>query len=378
MMKKCILWFVACLAFVWLSFAHVSVNPVYTSERFHPSDKFHAGCENQIDVVFQLDNSKINWINAFLHYQWNKVEILRIVANWEKENNLQYTVENDKIIFSKLKSDWEWLSTVTFSVFFRSLDGIELSNFYFEKGSYIVDSKWNMIELEWDYDFEFVEVPECDPDIVAPSVELLFPSNKSWEYVALDSYFQFEINDAWKWVNEESVKIKIDWFEYTLQEIEHDWNGNVLSIYPDFWMPFNTDFEVEISVSDKQSYGKPNTMTKIYNFQTSDELNLLGEIDPIQFRKIVNMEKYFKWTAQECELLAVLYSTSDEYDWALLQSINQRLSCWNFDNVKKTWKIDVVENLEVETWKDFSVFAMLWWILFGSSALFWIFLWLRK
>ena len=35
-----------------------------------------------------------------------------------------------------------------------------------------------------------------DPDIVAPSVELLFPSSKSGEYVALDSYFQFELDDA--------------------------------------------------------------------------------------------------------------------------------------------------------------------------------------
>ncbi|MBO4515988.1 hypothetical protein J5751_00715 [bacterium] len=45
--------------FGW-SFAQVSVNPIYTSERFKPSDKFHAGCENQIDVVFHLNNSKIN------------------------------------------------------------------------------------------------------------------------------------------------------------------------------------------------------------------------------------------------------------------------------------------------------------------------------
>jgi hypothetical protein len=48
------------LAVFGLTFAQVSLNPVYTSERFQPSDKFHAGCENQINVVFSLNNSKIN------------------------------------------------------------------------------------------------------------------------------------------------------------------------------------------------------------------------------------------------------------------------------------------------------------------------------
>ena len=88
MMKKCILWFITCLSLIGLSFAQVSVNPIYTSERFQPSDKFHAGCENQVDVVFQLDNSKINGINAILEYNWDEVEILRVLAVSEKENNL--------------------------------------------------------------------------------------------------------------------------------------------------------------------------------------------------------------------------------------------------------------------------------------------------
>ena len=93
---------ICALCFCGFSFAQVALNPVYTSERFQPSDKFHAGCENQIDVVFKLDNSKINWVNAILHYDWDKVEVLKIITNGEKENNLTYTVENDKIIFSKL------------------------------------------------------------------------------------------------------------------------------------------------------------------------------------------------------------------------------------------------------------------------------------
>jgi hypothetical protein len=63
-----------------LSFAQVTVNPIYTSERFQPSDKFHAGCENQIDVVFQLNNSKINGVNAVLEYDSDDVEVLKVLA----------------------------------------------------------------------------------------------------------------------------------------------------------------------------------------------------------------------------------------------------------------------------------------------------------
>ena len=365
MMKKCILWFITCLSLVGLSFAQVSVNPIYTSERFQPSDKFHAGCENQVDVVFQLDNSKINGINTILEYNWDEVEILRVLAVWEKENNLSYTVEKDKVIFSKLKTDWEWLNKVTFSLFFKVWADLQKSNFTFAKWSYVVDSKWNMVELEWNYDFQFTEVPECDPDIIAPSIKLLFPVVKTWEFVALDSYFQFEIDDSGKWVNEKSIMITIDWYKYTLATIEHDWKDNVLTVYPDIWMPFNTGFDVEISVSDKQSYGKPNTTNKIYNFKTSDEENLLNEIKPVEFRKTVKMDKYLKWTTDECGLLSEIYSEYFEENWDIVESINTKLNCSELSLIEKTWDVNVIEEV-VDKNSKFSVFSMLGWIMFWS------------
>lgn len=375
-MKKWILWVISCVALIGLSFAQVILNPVYTSERFKPSDKFHAGCENQIDVVFQLDKSKINWVNAILHYDWDKVEILKIIANGEKENNLTYTVEKDKIIFSKLKSDWNWLDNVTFSVFFKVSEDVESANFSFEKWSYVVDSKWNMVDLEWNYSFEFSEVPECDPDIVAPSVELLFPSNKTWEYVALDTYFQFEIDDQGKWVNEGSIRLNIDWFNYSLATVEHEWKNKVLTIYPDIWMPFNTGFEVEISVSDKQAYWKANTTVKTYKFKTSDELNLLNEINPVEFRKIVNMNKYLKWTEDECSLLSEIFSDWNEDNLDILESINGKLGCEELSLIEKTWNVEIIEDEDSSS--KASVFAMIGWILFWSFFFSVVFGWLGK
>lgn len=369
---KNLILFICAFLFCWFSFAQVLVNPVYTSERFQPSDKFHAGCENQIDIVFQLDDSKINWVNAILEYDWNEVEILKVLAVWEKENNLSYTVEKDKIIFSKLKSDWAWLDKVTFSMFFKVWADLTKSDFSFAKWSYVVDSKWNMVELEWNYSFQFTEVPECDPDIVAPSVELIFPLNKTWDFVALDTYFQFEIDDQGKWVNNDSIKFVIGWFEYNINALEHEWRNNRLTIYPDVWMPFNTWFSVEISVSDKQSYGKANTTTKVYEFQTSDELKFLSEINPVDFRKIVNMEKYLRWTAEECTFLSVMYSQYYEKYWEEIKSINNKIGCEDLVLIEKIEDENIVE--EGNDNSKISVFGMIGWILCWSlffAVVFW-------
>jgi hypothetical protein len=39
--------------------AQVSFEPIYSSERFQPSDAFHATCENQLNVIFSLEDTKI-------------------------------------------------------------------------------------------------------------------------------------------------------------------------------------------------------------------------------------------------------------------------------------------------------------------------------
>ena len=371
------MWLFVCSLFLFcFCFAQVSVNPVYTAERFQPSDKFHAGCENQLDIVFHLDKSKINWLNAVFQYDGKNIDILKIVVNWEKENNLSYTVEKDKIIFSKLKTDWVWLDTVTFSLIFKLKTNLQESDFSFAKWSYVVDSKWSMVDLSGSYKFQFAEVPECDPDIVAPSVELLFPSNKTWDYVALDTYFQFDIDDQWKWVNADSIKFKIGWLEYSINRLEHEWDGRILTIYPDIWMPFDTWFSVQISVSDKQSYGKPNTTTKTYNFETSDEFNLLNDINPVEFRKLVNMWKYLKWTEEECTFLSYVYTKYNGENSDVFGSINNKIGCW-----KLSFQEDVLEaddtNLNNDSSK-FSVFAMLGWVLFGSLLVSVVFGWLWK
>ena len=119
-MKKIYLFLFILFSFL-LSFtkAQVTLNPVYSPERFQPSDKFHAGCENQIDVVFSLNYSDIIWINAILEYNSNEVEILKVLPEWEKEHNLSYVVESNKITFNKLKTQDVWSKSLFLKWFLK-------------------------------------------------------------------------------------------------------------------------------------------------------------------------------------------------------------------------------------------------------------------
>jgi hypothetical protein len=59
----------------------------------------------------------------------------------------------------------------------------------------VIDDNGSMLDIDKNYTFNFASVPECEPDIVAPSVDLIFPDLDKNKYVALDSYFQFKVLD---------------------------------------------------------------------------------------------------------------------------------------------------------------------------------------
>lgn len=381
----------AIFAFVWFSMAQVSLNPIYSPDRFQPSDKFHAGCENQMDVVFDLDNANINWVNAILKYNSQDIDIIKIVAEWERENNLSYVIEDDKITFNKLKTDNGWLNDITFRLFFKWDESLKTTNFSFVDWSYVLDDKGNMQEINADYQFDFSNVPECNPDILPPRVELVFPVLKTGDFVALDSYFKFNIFDDGKWINKDSIKISIDNMMYDLSNIENERDGEILTIYPDIWLPLDSIVKLEILVWDKQVYGKSNIINKTYNLQTSKDLYLLNDIDPVQFRKLVNKEKYYQGSLGECDLLREIYSDMEELDQELLTSIAKRLSCDNINVVDKINDVDTLSGDDIldtknnkidyiiwENQHKISVLSVLWWSLFLFMFIIVWFMYLRK
>ncbi len=353
--------------------AQVELSPVYSSDRFQPSDKFHAWCENQLDVIFSLNYSNVVGVNAILEYNSDEIEILKILPEWEKENNLSYVVESNKIIFNKLKTQDSWLQRAVFKMFFRAKPTLFFTDFNFSTGSYVLDTKWNMVELNKSYNFKFQRVPECEPDIIAPTIELLFPILQSWEYIALDSHYQFDISDLWKWINKDKINFTIDDIKYDLSNTEHERNGDILTIYPSIWLPLGSTVKLNIEVSDKQVYWKANTTRKEYIFQTSNELNLLNEIDPVQFRKLVNKEKYYQWSQAECKWLEEQFLISEDSIKDTILSINKRLSCADLD-----WLSGLLNLQEIDDKVWFSVFSTLGRLLFGLLLFLLIFKRLSK
>ena len=325
---------------------------------------FHATCENQLDVVFNMWKTDIIGISAILDYNPNDIEILKIVWENEKANNLSYVVNDNKIVLNKLKSDEDtrwWADYVTFSIYLKSKEWVSDTKISFAEGSYIVWENNQTITLDQSIVLQFVSVPECDPDIVSPKVNLLFPKEDS--RVALDSYFQFDISDEWKWLNEDDIIISIDGKDYNINTMDHEWDHSVLTIYPDFWMPLNTWFELKISVSDKQLYGWANTVTKFYNLETPDELYLLNNITPAEYRKVVNNKKYYKWTKSECDFLSNNYflADNDTHKKDIISSISKRINCPEF---KKDENLNILDEE-----KTISVFSVIWRLLFSSLLL---------
>lgn len=363
-MKK-ILWLFILFLVLWFTFAQVQFEPIYTSERFQPSDVFHAGCENQIDILFNITWEEINWVNAILNYNPNDIEIIKVVWENERWNNLSYVVNDNKIYLNKLRSDDGWWSKmVKFSIYFKSNEWVSDTRMFFEEGSYLVNEVGKMVNFDDAIILQFVSVPECDPDIISPKVNLLYPKEDMW--TPLDTYFQFDISDSWKGINEDSIVLSINGIDHNVADMEYEWDTSVLTIYPDFWMPLNTGFEVKISVSDKQVYGWENTVTKVYQLETPSELYLMNNITPSDFRKIVNSQKYYKGTTQECKFLANQYVLSlnnlDTNGQKMILDINKKLNC------PEIWDQDV--NLfSTEEAAEYSVFSILWWLMFGLSFL---------
>ena len=63
-------------------------------------------------------------------------------------------------------------------------------------GSYVV-SNGKKIYLEENIDLPFAQVPECDPDVIPPSIKLIFPVTIT-DPVAMDQYFIFDLKDSGK------------------------------------------------------------------------------------------------------------------------------------------------------------------------------------
>lgn len=387
-MKKIILSLGLLFLFSFSFAVNVEFKPIYSDARFQPNNAFHAWCVNTVDVVFSLEtNSSISALNAILEYNPSELNILSILPSEQKKLNLTYTIQDGKITLNKLKSDAATSSatTVVFTISFKTISSsVSSSSFSFVQGSYLVDNLWKMIALEWTSDFSFVAVPECEPDILPPTIEIIYPSEKKKE-LPLDSYFTFAIKDDWKWINKDSLVITIDNIVYSADTIDFTWKNDQVTFLPNFRLPLDSDVTVAVKVSDKQVYGWSNITEKKYVFHTATWLSLLNNIDLNDFRLLVGMWRAVHWTQKECTLLQDIYAYSNVSYQKNIASIGKRILCdafssWSVtDTILPTLSPEKLFTLP-DTKSSISLFSFIGWLLFFVSLLLKLFYmyWYKK
>lgn len=359
-------WSIGIITMIWCTlWAKVTLQPLYSDVRFQPADKLHAGCTNSADVLFSPQGQKTTKLTMVLYYNPETVEILRILPNM---NNGSATskIEYNKIILEVTNPTFN-SSTETksfFQLYFKSdIVGKEVITLW--TGSEAVTAS-KTYPLQWTFNLNFEQVPECEPDIVPPSINLIYPKNTD-DRVTLDQYFIFDIKDIGKWIDKNSVIINFWGQQYFYGSDNLRRNGNYLTFYPSTWIPIDTDLDLKILITDKQSYGWANKTESSYNFISATGMALNKNISPTMFRLISQEAEKVSASVNECELLANLYTNSEVIYQQELKSIIQKVWCdlatidTSLTEPEDIW---TEMNTEQKQYRNISVFATLGWILF--------------
>ncbi len=339
---------------------------MYWDPRFLPADQFHAGCAQEAQIWFEGKEKNISKIHIELEYIPSDMEITRIV--WLNQIIANYRIEYDRIVFD-IDNPVTDSKTALFKIDFKSKDMVTQTNLLVATGSYFVANQ-KISYLQNDVALSFAKVPECAPDSTAPSVSLIFPTSTS-DKIALDQYFIFEIKDADKWIDKQSVKILLDDTLYSSDSDALKRKGKYLTFYPKEWLWINKKVTIQASVWDLQRYGWTNTTEKIFSFKTATGIVLLDAISPATLRRLAKDAKNMAASAEECALLQNFHERSDTSFQDIIVPIMEKMSCPV--EISEGWSIDLVHG---SAWEDtakktklnfISVFAALGWILFAVT-----------
>ncbi|HMS91304.1 MAG TPA: hypothetical protein PKC87_03735, partial [Candidatus Absconditabacterales bacterium] len=305
--------------------AKVNFQPLYSDIRFQPTDKLHAGCNSSADILFSPQGQKITKFTLVLYYNPENIEILRIlptVNNATSSSKIEYNkiiLEVENPIFSSSTQ------TVSFFQLYFKSDMVGNESLILGTGSEYISAN-KTYPLSATFPLQFGQVPECDPDIVPPSINLIYPKD-SQQNIQLDQYFIFDVKDIGKGVDKNSVVIRFDGEKYVYGTDNLKWNGNYLTFYPSKWIPIDSNMELKISLADKQSYGGANKTESTYSFQTATGIVFNKNVTPTMFRRITQEAGKISASVDECSLLSDFYSTSEVNYQRELKSIIQKVGC---------------------------------------------------
>ncbi len=356
---------IAALGMIGLTlWANVTLQPIYSETRFEPADKLHAWCTNDADLLFSPQGKSVKKISMVLTYNPDTMEILRIMPAkniWDATSKIEY----DKIILevNEPNLDTAKNATTLFQITFRSAT-IGKEMMLLDTGSEAIIAGKN-VPLKGTFALDFAKVPECEPDIVPPSISLIYPKDTK-QRISLDQYFVFDIKDIGKWVDKNSVTISFWWEDYFYGSESLKRNGNYLTFYPGKRIPIDTNMNLKILVTDKQSYGWANKAQSIYNFQSATWMAFNKDISPLIFRQIAQEAAKVSATQEECTALAERYANAQQGYMPLISSIIQKAWC-NLSEVNTSLLTSHNGQMNDEQKNQYihlSVFWTLWRILF--------------
>ena len=163
-------------------------------------------------------------------------------------------MEYSSIVLDLANLDKQAQSMPLFHIAFQSIPEITTTNIEITTGSYFIANGKKTL-LTQTIPLTFATVPECTPDVIPPSIKLLYPENPK-ERVTLDQYFIFDIKDIGKGIDKESVKILLDGQLLDANDTENiKWNGDYLTVYPKDRLPIDTGVTLVVTIDDKQAYG---------------------------------------------------------------------------------------------------------------------------
>ncbi len=358
---------ITALGIMWFAlWAKVTLQPIYSDARFTPADKLAAWCTNSADILFTPQGQDIKKFTLVLYYNPDTMEILRILPT-SKNGEVTSKIEYNKIIFEVNTPifDKNKDATTFFQLSFKS-DTIGKETLVLGTGSEAITAS-KSYPLNQTFTLDFDKVPECEPDIVPPNINLIFPKDTE-QNINLDQYFIFDIKDIGKWVDKNSVTISFDGEQYFYGSDNLKRNGNYLTFYPGKRIPINKNLDMKILVTDKQSYGWSNKAQSTYSFHSATGMALNKDINPMLFRQISQEATKISASPKECAILADWYSTAELPYQKNISSIIQKVWCdlASVDAALLAYENDTPTgmNNQEKQYRNLSVFATLGWILF--------------
>lgn len=98
-----------------------------------------------------------------------------------------------------------------------------------------------------DQKLSFAQVPECEPDVIPPTISLVKPQTTNIP-LSLDSYFVFSLKDMRKGINTGSLVITFNGIDYTGDSPALVWQNDYLAFYPKTWIPIGKQLDLQINV----------------------------------------------------------------------------------------------------------------------------------